>query len=58
MIFKFAECVAGTFGLGCTESCGQCLNPPCNNINGTCAGARCLDGWTGIRCNESKTYFI
>nr|XP_022308874.1 receptor-type tyrosine-protein phosphatase T-like [Crassostrea virginica] len=43
-------CEDGKFGLGCNESCGQCLDPNnCSKEDGTCLNG-CAPGYNGSLC--------
>lgn len=43
-------CEDGKFGLGCNESCGQCLDPNnCSKEDGTCLHG-CAQGYNGSLC--------
>ncbi|XP_052695874.1 scavenger receptor class F member 2-like [Crassostrea angulata] len=61
-----SECDKGSFGIGCKESCGHCLDVnQCSITNGTCltgcvAGYKgdlckslCSEGFYGVACNET-----
>ncbi|XP_065938052.1 multiple epidermal growth factor-like domains protein 10 [Magallana gigas] len=49
-------CDSGWYGLGCSESCGQCRDVnKCINTNGTCLTG-CSAGYTGHRCHTSCQY--
>ncbi|XP_012935927.1 uncharacterized protein LOC101854936, partial [Aplysia californica] len=47
------ECVRGTYGLNCAESCNcSLLNADdCNKVNGSCS---CKQGWTGATCDVDE----
>lgn len=45
------ECENG-YGLGCRETCGDCLDSKqCDHINGSCENG-CEAGFKGDRCKE------
>lgn len=48
-------CPSGYYGVKCmTKYDGHCYeNKPCNHTSGLC-GNGCLDGWTGVKCNQRK----
>uniref|UniRef100_A0A8C8SKI4 EGF-like domain-containing protein n=1 Tax=Pelusios castaneus TaxID=367368 RepID=A0A8C8SKI4_9SAUR len=48
-------CLDNTFGNDCSLSCDDCMNGgKCNRENSGCI---CSPGWTGIKCNESKSRY-
>ena len=51
--FTVTECVAGFYGTSCSSQCGQCLNDPCNHVDGSCTGG-CEAGYTGDKCDQRK----
>ena len=53
--FCFTACEAGTYGLGCSKTCGNCIGT-CNPENGVCA-LGCKDGWINSQCTESMEYY-
>ncbi|XP_065928198.1 multiple epidermal growth factor-like domains protein 10 [Magallana gigas] len=49
-------CNSGSYGLGCSESCGQCLDvDKCLNTNGTCLTG-CSAGYRGHTCDKPCQY--
>ena len=45
------ECPEGTFGVGCTGTCGHCANgDPCAQDTGYCAKG-CASGWHRTLCD-------
>ena len=47
----FIDCNQGTYGLGCKQTCGNCMNnETCFYINGSCL-AGCDPGYEGEKCN-------
>lgn len=49
-----AECDHGTFGVHCTDTCGECVGEePCDPVNGTCLKG-CGPGYKGNICIESN----
>ena len=53
-----SECVNNTYGLDCTETCGNCLGSmPCHHINGSCVYG-CAPGFTGDKCAQGILDFL
>lgn len=52
-LFLELVCPEGTFGRGCLEECGRCVNNTCHHVNGSCSGP-CQDGWVGEECLLAK----
>ena len=55
---KFMLCILacdnGTWGVNCTDNCGQCRSGTvCDVVNGECP-FDCNPGWKGKLCNECK----
>ena len=49
-LFLSTDCPDGTYGLNCTDTCGQCRDSvPCNKTDGFCPSG-CQLWWTGDRC--------
>nr|XP_022317559.1 multiple epidermal growth factor-like domains protein 10 isoform X1 [Crassostrea virginica] len=49
--FVFGACPAGTYGPGCANTCGFCLNnQTCDETTGSCE--RCSAGYQGILCKS------
>ena len=47
----FIDCNQGTHGLGCKQTCGNCMNnESCFHINGSCLTG-CDPGYEGEKCN-------
>ena len=47
-------CDSGTWGVNCSNNCGQCVNDTsCDVVNGECVYG-CNPGWKGTHCTESK----
>ena len=55
MPFAYTACDNGTFGLNCSETCGQCIDY-CNIADGMCPTG-CLPGWKGNMCMQGKMPF-
>ena len=59
-LFHIKECTYGYYGDGCSNECGQCQTPPCNNIDGICpnaanlASGACNPGYIGAKCDQRK----
>lgn len=48
------DCEKGSYGVGCTEKCGHCLDGgKCSHINGTCLTG-CDAGYHGGLCKKCK----
>lgn len=48
------ECDKGSFGIGCKESCGNCLDVnQCSITKGTCLTG-CAAGYKGDSCKSRK----
>ncbi|PIK33795.1 hypothetical protein BSL78_29390 [Apostichopus japonicus] len=47
------ECVAGTFGANCDNTC-HCQSGECNRFTGTCTGdtTDCMSGWRDSSCHQ------
>lgn len=51
-MLQLLACNSGSYGLGCSESCGQCLDgDKCLNTNGTCLTG-CSAGYRGHTCDK------
>ncbi|XP_062610203.1 multiple epidermal growth factor-like domains protein 10 [Saccostrea cucullata] len=49
---SFIECDGGSFGLNCTQSCGNCFRKEqCHHVNGTCFNG-CNKGYQGDTCTQ------
>lgn len=54
------ECDGGTYGQGCSSTCGSCINnTQCHHITGTCVQG-CGPGYQGNKCKEgiSNAYML
>lgn len=52
-----SECEDSKYGSECKDSCGYCINPPCNKVDGVCIGG-CQIGYDYKRdatCKTSRT---
>ncbi len=45
-----SDCLDGTYGVNCTDTCGRCQDVYCNKANGLCPQG-CQLWWAGGRCN-------
>ncbi|KAJ8305299.1 hypothetical protein KUTeg_015844 [Tegillarca granosa] len=58
---ELEKCRSGTYGLNCTDKCGNCkVNTGCNQISGACE-EDCKDGWlfpTCMECPSWKTWVM
>ena len=48
-----AECALGKFGLGCKQTCRNCLNNDCDPETGECRSG-CRQGYSGFFCTDRK----
>ena len=49
---SLTDCDIGKYGIGCSKTCGVCLNnETCYHINGTCLRG-CAPGYKGIECTD------
>lgn len=56
LIFDFAECENGKYGLHCENNCNHCQqDTQCHNVNGSCLQG-CSPGYTGPFCNICKLF--
>jgi hypothetical protein len=50
------ECDAGSYGQGCSMTCGDCRDgAPCDSVNGTCPDG-CSVGRRGDKCDVCESY--
>lgn len=54
---QLVECQQGHYGRDCSQTCStNChIENQCNRFNGECDEG-CKPGWTGITCDQSKTF--
>lgn len=58
LIFGFAECENGKYGLNCENNCSHCQqDTQCHNVNGWCLQG-CSPGYIGPFCNLCKKFYI
>ena len=48
-------CENGMYGQNCSETCGNCFESTCNNVNGTCAEG-CEAGFMKNLCKTSMLH--
>lgn len=54
IIFISSECIKGSYGIGCNETCGHCRDEnQCSHINSNCL-TNCEVGFKGIVCTTGK----
>lgn len=58
LIFGFAECKNGKYGLNCKNNCSHCQqDTQCHNVNGWCLQG-CSPGYIGPFYNLCKQFYI
>ena len=48
----YLECMFGSFGSGCSQTCHCSDNASCNHVDGLCSTG-CADGWQGPTCSQA-----
>lgn len=57
LLYSYLECDNGSYGLNCSETCGNCLKDTiCHHVNGTCLEG-CAAGYKTQTCKTGKTKF-
>ena len=51
--FSITACKAGTYGMNCLETCGNCRYGNCDKVTGRCNHG-CAAGYLGETCKQSK----
>lgn len=52
----FSECIAGSYGENCNNSCGHCLNETaCDHVTGIC-DVECDPGYQTPYCTEGEDF--